>query len=41
MKRIIKYIIIACLSIGLVGYKSVYFKKLSEVKKPPVKNLMQ
>jgi len=32
MKRIIKYTLIL-LVIGLVGYKSVYFKKLSEVKK--------
>jgi predicted lipoprotein len=31
MKRTIKYILIAAV-IGLLGYKSVYFKKLSEVK---------
>jgi len=31
VKRIIKYILIL-LVIGLVGYKSVYFKKLSEIK---------
>ena len=33
MKNLIKYIVIL-LIVGLVGYKSVYIKKLSEVKNP-------
>ena len=32
MKKRIKYILML-LAIGLVGYKSIYFKKLSEVNK--------
>lgn len=32
MKKVIKYILIL-LVVGLLGYKSVYFKKLSELKK--------
>lgn len=34
MKKLIKYILILII-IGLAGYKSVYVKKLSEVKKAP------
>lgn len=37
MKKIIKYILIL-LVIGLLGYKSVYFKKLSEVKNSTTEN---
>ena len=37
MKKIYKYILIV-LAIGLVGYNSVYFKKLSSIKKTTAEN---